>query len=123
MLRREHHISRAIERIGAGGENTNMRVVIGDLEINLRAFAAPNPISLEQLDSFGPIESLEFADQSFGIGSDAQHPLPHWLPNYRMSSDFAFAIDHFLIRQYCAELWAPVHRNFGNVREANRIRI
>src|SRR5205823_5533550 len=123
MFRREHQERPAVERVGARGENTNMRIAIVDLEIDFRAFAATDPIPLQQLDSFGPVESPEFIDQSLGIRSDAQHPLPHRPPNDRMTAYFAPAVDYFLIRQYRAQLWAPVHRNFGDIREADRIRI
>jgi hypothetical protein len=40
-----------------------------------------------------------------------------------MTSYFAAAVDYLLIRQDRAQLGAPVHRNFGNIREADRVRI
>ena len=46
MLRCEHHIGRAIKRVGSRGENAYPRVVIVDLEIDFRAFAAADPVSL-----------------------------------------------------------------------------
>ena len=98
MFWRDHQECPAVERVGTRGESSNMGVVIVDLEIDLRAFAATNPISLEQLDSLGPIESLEFIDQSLGIRSDTQHPLPHRPLKDWMTAYFAPAVDHFLIR-------------------------
>src|SRR5581483_1039242 len=70
MFRREHHISRAVKSIGSRREHANPRVVLIDLEFDLGAFAAANPIALKQFDSFRPIESLELVDQTLGVRGD-----------------------------------------------------
>src|SRR5207237_5642566 len=44
-------------------------------------------------------------------------------PDDWKSSDFAFTVDHFFVRQHSAKLRAPVHRHLGNVSEANFIGI
>ena len=107
MLGSEHQISTAIKRVGAGGENPDLVAAVAGLgagvtdsgysEIDFRAFAAPNPIALEQFDALGPIESVQFLQQSLRVGGDAQHPLSHRPPNDGKTADLAFSIDDFFI--------------------------
>src|ERR1700736_5903690 len=124
MLWREHQESAAIKRVWSRGEHADLLfVMIVDLEIDLCAFAAPNPISLKQFDPFRPIKSFQFIDQAFGVSGDPQHPLPHWSPDDWKPADLTFSIDNLLVRQNRPELGTPVHRNIGDIREADFIRI
>src|SRR5256885_8147839 len=123
MFRREHHVSRAVKRVWACRENANFFVVTVDLEIDFGAFAAPDPISLKQFDSFRPIHSLQFIDQSLGICRYAQHPLAHRPAHNRETAYFTFTIDNFLVSQNGPELGTPIHRNFGDISEPYFIRI
>ena len=121
MFRREHHVGGAVKRVRSRGEYPDFFVV--DLKIDFRAFASADPISLEQLDSLRPIEAFKFINQSLRVSGNAQHPLPHRPPDDWKSADFAFAINHFFVRQNGAKLRTPVHQHIGNVSEANFIRI
>ena len=47
------------------------------IETHMRPLAPSNPIPLEQLDAFRPVEAVEFVDEALGVGGDAQHPLAH----------------------------------------------
>ena len=123
MFRREHHERRAVKRVGTRRENADFSGRIVDLEIDLCAFASADPVALEQFDSFRPIESVQFVEQSLRIRGDAQHPLPHRPPDDREAADLAFAIDNFFIGQNGAELRTPVHRNVSDISEPNAIRI
>ncbi len=83
MFGGEHHISRPIKCVRSGREDANGSVSVPlafyglqasglrHPKIDFRAFTAADPISLEQLNSFRPIESLEFVDQSLRVSSDA----------------------------------------------------
>ena len=97
--------------------------MIVDFEIDFRAFAPANPIALKQFDSLGPIQFFEIVEQSLSIGSDAQHPLPHWPSNHRESTNFALSIHDFFVGQNCAELSTPVDRDIRNIGESNALRI
>src|ERR1700730_5119899 len=123
MLRREHQERPAVKRVRASGEYADLLFVIVDLEIDFRAFAFSDPISLEQFDSFRPIESFELVDQALGVSGNAQHPLPHWPANDRKSAHFAFSIDNFFVGQDCAEFRAPIDWNFRYVSEPHAVRI
>jgi len=97
--------------------------VILNFEIDFRTFASANPIALKQFDSFGPIQFIEVIEQSLRIGSDAQHPLPHWSSNNREFANFTFSIHDFFVGQNCAELGTPVDRDISNIGESNAVRI
>ena len=78
MLRREHHVGRAVKRVRSRGEDADLVAAIGDRgagvidsgysKINLRAFAATDPVALQQLDRLRPIEAIKLADQTIGKG-------------------------------------------------------
>src|ERR1700745_1794520 len=105
MLGGEPHVGRAVKRVGPRAENANLVTAVGFVtrvshpgyrKLDFRAFAATNPISLEQLDARGPAQPPQFMEQALGIRSDAQHPLAHRPPNNRMTAYFAAAVNHFL---------------------------
>src|SRR6266480_4588745 len=123
MLWREHQKRSSVKGVGTCGKNPDFLVAFVDLEIDLCAFAFPDPVSLEQLDSFGPVESVQLFEQALCISRNSQHPLTHRPPHDRKSANLAFPIDDFFISQNSAELRAPVHRYVSYIREANFIRI
>src|ERR1700694_1912924 len=123
MLRREHQERPAVKRVRASREYADLLFVIVDLEIDFRAFAFSDPVSLEQFDSFRPIEAFELIDQSFRVSSDAQHPLPHWPANHRKPANLTFPIDNFFVGQDGAEFRAPIHWHFRYVSEPHAVRI
>src|SRR5262249_44598806 len=123
MFRREHQKCTAVKRVGSGSENANLLIHVLNFEIDFRAYASADPVALEQFDSFGPIKSREFVEQSLGIRSDTQHPLPHRSSYDREAANFAFSIYNLLVRQDCAQLRTPVHWNVSNVSKANIVRI
>ena len=59
MFRRENQKRSAVKCIGTCCENADPFVAVIDFKIDLRAFAPTDPISLEQLDSFRPIQSVQ----------------------------------------------------------------
>src|SRR5215831_11622904 len=123
MFRREHQKCTAVKRVGSGSENANLLIHVLNFEIDFRAYASADPVALEQFDSFGPIKSREFVEQSLRIRSDTQHPLPHRSSYDREAANFAFSIYNLLVRQDCAQLWTPVHWNVSNVSKSNAVRI
>src|SRR5215208_4841990 len=123
MFRREHQECAAVKGVRSRGENANPLIYILNREIDLRALAPANPVTLEQFDSFRPIKTLELIEQSVRISRDAQHPLPHWSLNNRKAANLAFSIYNLLIRQHCTQLRTPVHWDVSNVRETNAVRI
>ena len=72
VLGSEHHVGGAEEGIGTGGEDfDDFGFVTGDFKLNLRSFAATDPVALESFDGFRPIEWLELIDEALGVIGDA----------------------------------------------------
>ena len=90
MLRREHHVRRAVERVGPGGENSNR--LAADLAGSADALAgtrtsAPSlrPIQFRcsSLMPSGQSRPSSSSIKPLGISGDPQHPLPHRPPDDR----------------------------------------
>ena len=123
MLWREDHVGRAEECVRACREDFHFARRIFDLEFNQGSLATADPVSLEKFDALRPIESIESIQEALGEGGDAEHPLAERTALDRESSDFALAVDDFLVGQHGAELRTPVHRHFGDIGEAHGVGI
>ena len=123
MFGRENHVSRAIDCVGSRSKNADRFVRAFDTKRDLRAFASPDPVALQQFDSVRPIEAIEFLLEPIGKGGDPQHPLTHRPPDHWKSADFAFSVDDFFVGQHGAEFRAPVDRHVRDVGESHRIGI
>ena len=77
VLGREHHVGRAEERVGAGGEDLDPRA--GRSPSTAKATRAPSlrPIQLRciVLTDSGQSTPVEIVEQPVGVGGDPQHPL------------------------------------------------
>src|SRR5207237_179338 len=66
-------------------------------KFDLGAFTSSDPVSLQKLDPFGPIEIFQFVGEALGKGRDPQHPLPHRPANNRETAHFTFAVNDLLV--------------------------
>ena len=75
-----------------------------------RAFASSDPIRLQGLDTFGPVNFIE-AQKFIGIFRGFEEPLLQSLFDDGRAASFADAVfaDHLLTRQRGIVLRAPVH--------------
>src|SRR5690606_2624450 len=106
------------ERIGPRREDAQLLGAAVDLEIDLRAFAAPDPVALHLLRAVRPVELVEAFEERVRIGRDLQHPLAERPAHAREAADLGLAVDHLLVRERRAELRAPPDRQLLLVREA-----
>ncbi len=117
---REDQARRAVDRIDAGGENTHRTVTL-NYEIDLRAFAAANPVALHGEDALGPsaFKLRDIPQQFVGISSGPQEPLFQraLLDRGRFVAPAA-AIHHLLVRENGAADRAPVHQGLFAIGEA-----
>src|SRR5262249_19657057 len=128
MLGRQHHVSRAEERIGPGREYPDLLgalcgSIFLDLEIDLGSIAPADPVALHLFDGVRPIDRFQVAQQSFGVGGDSQHPLPQRHPDDRVAADFGFPADDFLIGQYRSQFRTPIDRRVRLVSQALAVAI
>jgi hypothetical protein len=77
MIRRQHDSRRAVDRVDARGEHTYLLITIFDLEIDIRAFTAADPIALTFQNLVGPtrFDLFNVGDELFCVVRDAQEPL------------------------------------------------
>src|ERR1700730_8506890 len=115
MFGRQHEKRSSVKRVWSGRKHAELVRVIVDLEIDLCAFAATNPVSLKQFDSFRPVESFQLINQSLSVSRDSQHPLPHRPPDHWKAANLALSIDNFLVGQNRSELGTPVHGNVCDI--------
>src|SRR5215467_2334170 len=101
MFRRQHQECTTVKRVWSCCENANPLIHVLNLEIDLRALASANPVTLEHFDSFRPIKALKFVEQSLRVRGDTQNPLPHRSSHNREAANLAFSVYNFLIRQDC----------------------
>ncbi len=118
MLGSDHHVRCPKQRIGPSRVNPQYLVgrlarktglaamlfpgveFFSNIEVDFGAGAAANPVVLQFLDAFGPVDVLQVIFQPICVGRDSQHPLPQRHSLHRMSTDLGQAIDDFFVGQY-----------------------
>src|ERR1044071_2152829 len=98
MLRREDHEGCTPQRIGTGVKDFNRVARLG-MEDDRRSFASSDPIRLQSLDAFGPINSIKI-QQLVGILCSFEEPLFQILFYDRRATTFTNAVfaDHLFAR-------------------------
>ena len=120
MLGREHHVGRAEQGVGAGGEDGD--VAGGRFEHDLRAAGPADPVALHALDLFRPFEQVKVVKQAVGVVRDAHHPLAQALTEDRVVAALGTALGgDLLVGQHGAQARAPVDHGVGEVDEAELV--
>ena len=79
VLRRQHHVGGAEQRVGARREHREHVVAALQAEVDLGALAATDPVGLHELDLLGPVDGPEVVQQALRVVGDAEVPLPEVL--------------------------------------------
>src|SRR5215216_3816093 len=118
VLRAHNEERGAEECVRAGGEDLD-RTVAFDLEADLGAFGAPDPVPLQRLDPLGPVYIRE-VQQLLGVVGDLEEPLRQVLLDNRRSAPLAPPVWTYdlLPRQRRVVPGAPVDRSFCAVRQS-----
>ncbi len=117
VLRRQHHVGRAEQRVGAGREDLDL--LVADREAHAGAVAAPDPVALHGLDLLRPVQPVQVVDQPVGVRGDPHHPLAQVPPEHGEVAALAAAVGgDLLVGQHRAQAGAPVHRRLGQVGQA-----
>ena len=61
--------------VGGLDLKTVSEIIAFDSEVDLRPFAAADPVDLQLFQPFGPVKEFEVLEEPVGIGGDLQHPL------------------------------------------------
>ena len=77
VFRRQHHIARPSEGVGAGGEDGDRLILCPfNVESDLGPFGAADPVGLHGAHPFRPaLEGIQVIEQRLGVVGDAQEPL------------------------------------------------
>ena len=112
LLGREHHVADAEERVGAGGEDGH-RVAGVDLEVDLDALGAADPVALLDLDAVDEVHIVQIVDQALGVLRDAEHPLALFLLHDGAAAALAHALDDLFVGEDALAAGAPVDGHGG----------
>ena len=117
VLRRQDHERRAVDRVRPGGEEEDLlsRMAV-DVEGDLRALRAPDPVGLHDADPLRPIDPLE-AQQLVGVPRDPEEPLLQIAFDHWRLAALAAPADHLLVREHGLVLGAPVDRRHCPIRQ------
>ena len=111
VLGRHRHIGDAHQGIGAGGEDLQRLVTLGQAEVHLHPFGAADPVLLHRAHLFGPaLELVQVRQQLIGIGGDFHEVLRDLAALDRRIATPATAVDHLLVGQHRHVVGAPVDR-------------
>jgi len=109
MLGREHHEGGAEDRVRARCENGNVQLEVVDPEEQLGALGAADPVALDRLRPFRPVEHRVVIEQCVGIRGDAEKPLLEVARLDLGAAQLAAAVDHLLVREHGLVVRAPLH--------------
>ena len=126
MLRRQHEESYAEYGVDARGEGADLPfldVVVRDVEPDVHALAASDPVPLHREDLVRPfLQSVE-VQQFVGVVGDAEEPLLEIAAGDGCFAPLAFAVEHLFVGEYRLARWAPHHGRFLAVGEAALVQL
>ena len=128
VLGRHRHERRAVDGVGAGGEDPQRWLDgivfrgfgfrIFDLEIDLRALGAADPVALHRLDRLGPVDVVELGEQLLAVVGDAQEPLRDLAPLHHGAGPPAASVDDLLVGEHRPVDGVPVHLGLPAIRDS-----
>ena len=83
-------------------------VLVGNGEVNFRAFRTSNPVALHRFDAFRPVQTVQIRQQFVCIRGDFQNPLSDDFVGDGCPAPFAFSFLYFLVCKARLALRTPV---------------
>ena len=123
MLGREHEERDAPQRVRPGREHRDPVTRLLDLERDLGAVRAADPVALLGEDAIGPVELGHVVQQPIGVVGDLEEPLRQIPPDDRRPAALAPPLDDLLVREDRLVLRAPVGRRQLPIGEAIRVEL
>ena len=116
VLEREHEERDAPQRVRAGREDGDPIARLGDLELDLRTPAPPDPVALHRDDTLRPVHQLvHVVQERVGVVGDLEEPLGEVAALDGRAAPLAGPRDHLLVREDRLVLRAPVDRRLPAV--------
>ena len=109
-----------VQRVRPGGEDRDGLLATLDLEADVRALAAADPVALHQQDALGPpaLQRRHVLQQPVRVLGDLEVPLGQHPADDLGPAPLALAVDHLLIGQHRLVDRAPVDVAVGAVGQA-----
>src|SRR5687768_9385804 len=143
MLRSEHQVRCAEDRVGASGEDADAgtrdwgRGTGGNggllsafvpspwslvpsphyVELDLRTVTTSDPVPLRHLRRLGPVDRVEVVQQPLRVFADAEEPLLQKTLLDLRAAALARAVDDLLVREHGLVVRAPVDRRLLLIRQ------
>ncbi|SLE61315.1 Uncharacterised protein [Mycobacteroides abscessus subsp. massiliense] len=121
MLRGQHHVGGAEERVGPGGEHLDVPHA-RRAEQHRRTLRAADPVALHGFDFVRPVQHVQVIDQPVGICGNPHHPLPQALTEHREVAALAAPVrGDLFVGQHGAQSRTPVDHRIRLVHQAIRV--
>ena len=108
----QHHEGDAVDGFNTGGVDGEIAAA-HQLEVHLHTGGLADPVALDLLGGFGPVDLVEALQQLFGKGGLVNDPLHHILLDHRVAAPLGLAVDDLVVGKHRAQLFAPVDRHFN----------
>ena len=117
---RDDEERRAVQRVGTRREHRHGALATLDLEVDVGADRAADPVALHPDDLLRPeaLELVQVVEQPVGVVGDLEVPLRELLLDDLGAAPLAVAVDDLLVREHRLVVGAPVDRALLAVREA-----
>ena len=118
MLRGEHEVGRAVQRVGTRRIDDDLGAVVGRRERDLGTLAAADPRALRVLHALGPVDRVEPVEQLVRVAGDAEEPLRARDALDERPRTLAAPVDDLLVGEHRVVDRVPVDQRLTAVREA-----
>ena len=109
----KHAVGNAEKRVATGSEYGESFVCAVYCKVDFCAYRFAYPIALSRFRGLAPIEFVQTFKQSVGILLYIDYPLLHIFANDGVAAALALSVYNFVVGEYCAQLFAPVHGSFN----------
>ena len=103
----KHHEGNAVNGLDAGGVDGEFAAA-HQLEVHLHAGGFADPVALNFLGGFGPVDLVQAVQELLGEGRLVDDPLHHVLLHNGIAAPLGLAVDDLVVTEHRAQLLAPV---------------
>ena len=105
---RQHHEGDAVDGFDTGGVDGELAAA-HQLEIHLNAGGLADPVALDLLGGFGPVDLVQAFQQLFSKGGLIDDPLHHHSLFNGIAAALALSVDDLIVGKHRTQRLAPVH--------------
>ena len=118
----KHHEGNAINRLDTGGVDGEFTAA-HQLEVHLHTGGFADPVALDLLGGFRPVDLVETFQQLLREGGLVNDPLHHVLLDHGIAAPLGLAVDDLVVAEHGAQLLAPVHGHLNALGVARLVEL